>query len=466
MKRMILSAALVGAALAPSAQAFTYTDGDVLLAFRELGYNDVVFNLGSVSQFLGMPSGTVKTVTNWNATLTLANFGETLDGASFAVLAVSAPQATASRSWLSDSDTATPTHVTYSKWSTQHGAVAGVGKDAVAMVPAASSAYVRDPGSSHSYTYIVGGGGSYDVATLGGSSAFPVEADILGDGATVRFFEIKADNSSSIPQQIGTFAITADGRLTFTAGSSAIAPTIITPPASQTVNLGAPVSFSVVASGTDPKSYQWRRNGTDLSGKTADTLSIASATSGDSGDYTVVVSNLGGSVTNSPAATLTVRMPATIATAPASQTVNPGASVTFAVVAGGTAPFSYQWRRNGSNLTGKTNDTLNIPSATAADAGDYTVVVTNLAGSATNNPAATLLIRVPATVTGGTWQNGQFKAPVQTLSGLTYTLVYKDTITDATWTPILPATPGTGGIVNLTDPSATGMKRFYRVLTQ
>ena len=380
MKRMILTAALVGAAISPSAQAFTYADGDVLLAFRELGYNDVVFNLGSVSQFLGLPSGAVKTVTNWNATLTLANFGDTLDGASFAVLAVSAPQATASRSWLSDSDTATPTHVTYSKWSTQHGAVAGVGKDAVAMLPAASTAYVRDPGSSHSYTYIVGGGGSYDVTTLGGASAFPVEADILGDGATARFFEIKADNSSAIPQQVGTFSITADGQLTFTAGSSALAPTIITPPVSQTVNLGAPVSFSVVASGTDPKSYQWRRNGADLSGKTADTLSIASVTSGDSGDYTVVVSNLG--------------------------------------------------------------------------------------GSATNNPAATLLVRVPATVTGGTWQNGQFTAPVQTLSGLTYTLVYKNAIMDATWTPILPATPGTGGIVNLTDPGAAGLKRFYRVMTQ
>ncbi len=378
---MILSAALVGAAIVPSAQAFTYADGDVLLAFRETGYNDVVFNLGSVSQFLGLTSGTVKAVTNWNVALTTANFGDTLDGASFAVLAVSAPQATASRSWLSDSDpVGIPTHVTYSKWSTQHGAAAGVGKDAVAMLSATNTAYVRDPGSSHSYTYIVGGGGSYDVTTLGGSSTFPVEADILGDGATVRFFEIKADNTPAIPQQIGSFSITAAGTLTFTAGSSAVPPTITTPPVSQTVNLGTPVNFSVVASGT--------------------------------------------------------------------------------------APFSYQWQRNGANLSGKTADTLSLASATAADAGDYTVVVSNLGGSATNSPAATLLVRVPATVTGGTWRNGQFTAPVQTLSGLTYTLVYRNAITDAAWTPILPATPGTGGIVNLIDPSATAAARFYRVLTQ
>ena len=467
MKKMILSAAVLGALCVPSAKAFTYSDGDVLLAFRELGYNDVVFNLGNVNQFLGLASGTVKTVANWNLALTTANFGDTLDGATFAVLAVSSPQATASRSWLSDSDDAgIPSHVTYSKWSTQHGAVAGVGKDAVAMLPAASTAYVRDPGSSHSYTYIVGGGGLFDPATLSGSSRFPVEADIFAEGATLRFFEIKADNSGTIPRQIGTFAITVDGVLTFTAGSSAVAATIVTGPVSQTVNLGAPVSFTVVPGGTAPFGYQWRRNGADLSGKTADTLSIASASAGDAGDYTVVVSNLGGSVTNSPAATLMVRLPATIATAPVSQTVNLGVPVSFSVVAGGTAPFTYQWRRNGANLSGKTADTLSIASASAGDAGDYTVVVSNPAGSATNSPAAKLLVRVPATVTGGTWQAGHFTTPVQSLSGLTYTLVYKNALTDATWTPILPASTGTGGIVNLIDPNASGTKRFYRVLTQ
>ncbi len=80
----------------------------------------------------------------------------------------------------------------------------------------------------------------------------------------------------------------------------------------------------------------------------------------------------------------TVTAPA-ITTQPATQTVTAGATVTFTVTASGSPTF--QWRKDGATLTGATAATLTRTNVTAADAGAYSVVVTNSAGSATSNVA-------------------------------------------------------------------------------
>ena len=85
-----------------------------------------------------------------------------------------------------------------------------------------------------------------------------------------------------------------------------------------------------------------------------------------------------------------------ITTQPVSQAVVPGTKVDFTVAAAGTAPFSYQWQKNGANLSGATGSTYSIASATAADAGQYRAVVTNSAGTATSS-AATLTVTDPNT---------------------------------------------------------------------
>ena len=51
-------------------------------------------------------------------------------------------------------------------------------------------------------------------------------------------------------------------------------------------------------------------------------------------------------------------------------------------------------------------------------------------------------------------------------NGFSYTLEYKNSLSDPAWTPILPATPGNGGTLNLTDATATNATRFYRVKAQ
>jgi hypothetical protein len=66
--------------------------------------------------------------------------------------------------------------------------------------------------------------------------------------------------------------------------------------------------------------------------------------------------------------------------------------VTFSVVAGGTPPFSYQWRKNGVNV-GTNSSSFTISSALTSDAAAYNVVVSNGAGAVTSN-AANLTVTV------------------------------------------------------------------------
>lgn len=170
---------------------------------------------------------------------------------------------------------------------------------------------------------------------------------------------------------------------------TATAPAITTQPQSQTVSEGANVTFTVVATGTAPLSYQWAKGGTDISGATTSTLTLNAVTLASAGTYTVRVSNSAGSVTSNPA-TLTVNAVAvapTITTQPQSQTVNEGANVTFTVVATGTAPLAYQWSKGGTAIAGATTATLTLNAVTLASAGSYTVRVSNSAGAVTSNPA-------------------------------------------------------------------------------
>lgn len=174
-------------------------------------------------------------------------------------------------------------------------------------------------------------------------------------------------------------------------------PSITSQPASQTVNEGDPVSFTVAASGTAPFAYQWYRGEDELAGETHATFEIAAASEVDAGDYAVVVANAAGTATSSTA-TLTVNTPPSITSQPASQTVNEGDAVSFTVAATGTAPLAYQWYRGGDELAGETDAMLEIAAASEADAGDYSVAVTNAAGTA-SSAAATLTVNTPPAIT-------------------------------------------------------------------
>src|SRR5580704_8535979 len=82
-------------------------------------------------------------------------------------------------------------------------------------------------------------------------------------------------------------------------GTKAVAPTIAAQPASQTVTAGQAATFSVMASGTAPLSYQWLKNSANIGGATASTYTTPATIAGDNGaKFDVVVSNSAGSITS------------------------------------------------------------------------------------------------------------------------------------------------------------------------
>lgn len=80
-------------------------------------------------------------------------------------------------------------------------------------------------------------------------------------------------------------------------------------------------------------------------------------------------------------------IPPSISTQPQDQIILAGQTASFSVVVEGTGPFSYQWQRNKTSLTGKTLATLTIVGAKASNAGSYRVVVTGPGGTAISDEA-------------------------------------------------------------------------------
>ena len=166
------------------------------------------------------------------------------------------------------------------------------------------------------------------------------------------------------------------------------APTIASQPEAATVFAGGNATFSVTANGTPAPTYQWRKNGTNISGATSASLALTNVQSSDQATYSVVVSNSVGSIASIGAA-LTV-LPSTapaITTQPASASLAIGGNVTFTVAATGTPAPTYQWRKNGSDISGATSPALTITDAQLAASGNYTVFVSNPAGSVTSDTA-------------------------------------------------------------------------------
>ena len=171
-----------------------------------------------------------------------------------------------------------------------------------------------------------------------------------------------------------------------TEGADTNAPSITTQPQPITVPHGSNATFTVVAAGANPLSYQWRLQATNLATATASTYSRTNVQAIHAGEYSVVVTNLYGSTTSSPAL-LTVHSAPIIIAQPQSFSVKPGSNAMFSVFATGPEPLSYQWRFNNVDRLGATASTYTITNAQATNAGNYTVVITSSFGSITSATA-------------------------------------------------------------------------------
>jgi hypothetical protein len=145
---------------------------------------------------------------------------------------------------------------------------------------------------------------------------------------------------------------------------------------------GTNVVFSVTAIGTEPLRYQWRFNGANIPSATNSTLAINGVQASADGNYTVVVSDISGSIVSAPGRLFVLLNPV-IVEHPQGQIAFVGDTVTFHMTVTGTEPFGYRWRRNGVQIVpfGQGTDTYSITNVGTNHAGTYTAIVTNLANS-------------------------------------------------------------------------------------
>lgn len=239
-----------------------------------------------------------------------------------------------------------------------------------------------------------------------------------------------------------------------------IPPKITTQPQNNIVNVGANATFTVAASGTSPLRYRWWWV-TDAGvtntypAWTNSSLALVKVVAANAGTFYAVVTNVAGAAISAPAS-LTILTPPAIIAQPQSQTVVAGQTASFSVQANGGIPLGYRWRFNVTNtVPSATNAILILSNAQPANAGNYTVVVTNSLGSVTSQVAVLTVHSLPNAALTFPANNSVFSAPAAiqitaTASAFDGTIAHVDfyqgatmlgTVTTAPYTMTWPNVP-------------------------
>lgn len=226
-----------------------------------------------------------------------------------------------------------------------------------------------------------------------------------------------------------------------------VAPAIVVQPQAASADDGAEVTFAVHASGSQPFTYQWSRDGVAIPGATASSYALAPAGLADHGaTFSVQVGNVAGNAT-SQAASLVVRaVPPHIDLAPQAQTVPDGNTAHFSVSAHGSGTLAYQWEINGQAVPGAMSAQYDRTAAYADNGAQVRVVVTSAYGSAastaatlTVDPRAPVLFREPQSVTMSTGATTTFTVTAGGTVPLTYQW-QRSNDAGSTWSDIAGAT--------------------------
>ena len=209
-----------------------------------------------------------------------------------------------------------------------------------------------------------------------------IASDMEGDYRVIAF-----NSSGSVTSSVGRLTVLVTNRL----------PVIIKHPDSLVRTNGARAVFGSGVSSLTPVTYQWLFNDTPLGGATNVTVLLAGLNVTNAGLYAFIASNPHGAVTSAPAllsiSSTNGSLPPQITSPPAGQSLVSGQSAQFSVTATGSAPLSYQWSVNWTNVTpGGTSNVLTLPNVQSSQAGDYRVIVANSVGVVTS-AVATLSVQ-------------------------------------------------------------------------
>lgn len=189
----------------------------------------------------------------------------------------------------------------------------------------------------------------------------------------------------------------------------AVAPSIATQAQAQTVQPGERATFSVVAHGSQPLTYQWQRDGTDIAGANATSFTTGEATAQDAGArYRVVVRNTSGEVASTDALLRVSGIGPAVLGLMQLGVAAEGQGLVISSKLAGNPPFTYQWLRNGQAIAGGAGVTdnpavsMNSGPLTAADDGvRYALQVTTAEGSSSSSDAVISVISAPRVAAGG-----------------------------------------------------------------
>ncbi len=276
------------------------------------------------------------------------------------------------------------------------------------------------------------------IFCAGGNATFTVAA--TGDGITYQWKKNGVDIpgataatylvNNATPADSGSYTVVVTGTCApaVTSNAAVLAlygqPTITADPTAQTSCVGSAATFTVTATG-EAITYQWRKDGIDITGATSATYTIPSVVMGDAGNYDVIVSGTCSPAVTSAAVALTVNPAPSITGEPTSVSTCEGTSASFTVTATGPG-LAYQWRKNGVNITGANASTYSIPAVAASDDGSYDVIVSGTCTPSDTSNAATLTVQIlpvittqPQTQTVCAGQNATFTV-VASGTGLSY----------------------------------------------
>jgi hypothetical protein len=259
--------------------------------------------------------------------------------------------------------------------------------------PAINALFSTLPGGKYSLAVVVMGNGSVAISPqqsyYNPSDTVTLSASTTNAGTS--FYGWTGDVSSTN----NPLVVVMNSSQVIQANFGAL-PTVNISPQNLIVFAGSNAVLNANASGLPPLTYQWQNSQGAIADATNAIFTIYNAQPTNTDNYSVVVSNLFGSVT-SAVATVTVVFPPSISLQPTNQIVAAGTSLTLAVLADGTGPLAYEWQNSAGAIPDATNSSLILNPAQTNDTDNYSVVVSSPYGVETSQ-VADVFVYLPVSI--------------------------------------------------------------------